>query len=199
MLILNLTTALLLLAVGGLLIRLHFGLNKMRADLKKLPVFGEQFTGQMISARATLAQLNAAMEESAPNLTRDVKKAENALQDLDFVLARAEKILTQFDAKIRSPLAVKAITAAPAPEPQPQPAPMPLATRTPEIPADIEARVMAAPTQAKVAKVTERTEAEPRNSTEAALRRMASAYQQRRGQNQTVSEADLRAALEGRL
>ena len=195
MLVFNLITSILLLAVGGLLVRLHFGLHKMRSDLNKLPVLGDQFTSQMINARATLAQLNTAMEENAPMLSGDIKKAENALQDLDFVLARAEKILTQFDDKIRSPQGAKPMAAPTAPQ---QPVTMPLATRTPEIPGDVEAKVVASTAQTKVAKVVE-SKPEPRNSTEAALRRMASAYQQRKGQNQTVSESELRAALEGRL
>lgn len=90
----------LLAGIGGLLVLLHVRLREFLGMQKQMPVLGEALSANLIQARATLAQLSSALQNQGLTLETNLKKAENTLQDLDFVLHRADKILGGLDTRL---------------------------------------------------------------------------------------------------
>lgn len=203
--------ALLLAATGGLLIVVHFRLKKMQSALQHSPAFSDELTNNMVRAKATLAQLATAIEERGPDLERDVRKADNALQDLDFVLARADKVLNRLEERMQQASDQTGTNLA-APDTNPFASEIERSLQQAQQPNMSQQDIMHLLQQQFLRQPTEPQpelqptqpvhQPAPSNVVSPAVlahRRLASAYQEGGKRKSTVSEDELRKALEDRL
>ncbi|MBI1363353.1 MAG: hypothetical protein GC134_05160 [Proteobacteria bacterium] len=114
---------LLLLAVGGLMVVLYIRVRALTQAENTLPVLSDQFVQSVDRARTALRDMGAMAQNKGTELDDKIFIAERALQDLTYVLDRAEKILARLDGHTgTAPVAVPAsVTAAPAPVAAPLP------------------------------------------------------------------------------
>jgi hypothetical protein len=200
LLLFNGFAALLLAVTGGLVVLLHRRIHTMQKALKDSPLFADELTTNMVRAKATLAQLATAIEERGPDLKRDIKKADDALQDLDFVLARADKVMTRLEDKMQNASTQTGVNLA---------GPAQYNGAASPFEEQIQQTFQRAPEPPVAPQVQQRVQprtpvqqpARPTNVVSPAVlahRRLAAAYQER-GRNRSVSEDELRKALEDRL
>lgn len=105
---LGIVSCVLLALVAGLLLTVGLWLYEFRQNYKKAPLLGEELTRQLIGAREALVNLQRTAKEAGPELAKAVASAQNMTQDLNFLLARAEKVASALDdATAPTPKAVK--------------------------------------------------------------------------------------------
>ncbi len=94
---LGIVSCVLLAFVAGLLMTVGLWLYEFRQNYKKAPLLGEELTRQLIGAREALVNLQKTAKESGPELAKAVAAAQNMTQDLNFLIARAEKVASKLD------------------------------------------------------------------------------------------------------
>lgn len=95
---LGIVSCVLLALVAGLLLTVGLWLYEFRQNYKKAPLLGEELTRQLMAAREALLGLQKAAREAGPELAKAVSAAQTMTQDLNFLVARAEKVASTLDA-----------------------------------------------------------------------------------------------------
>lgn len=95
---LGIVSCVLLALVAGLLMTVGLWLYEFRQNYKKAPLLGEELTRQLMAARDALLGLQKTAKETGPELAKAVSAAQTIMQDLTFLVARAEKVADKLDA-----------------------------------------------------------------------------------------------------
>lgn len=95
--ILDVMVVILLAVVGALVLWLHFKLHRLRSSEKKILSLSEDLTESLNKANRGLFEFSRLVREEGPKLEKEVFNAGQTVQDLDFMLAKAEKLLKRMD------------------------------------------------------------------------------------------------------
>lgn len=112
---------LLLVGVGVLMAVLYLRVRALTQADRQLPALSDQFVAAMEKARLALRDMGSLAQTRGAELDDKIFIAERALQDLTYVLDRAEKILARLDA--HTGIAQPPVQAPVQPTPQPRLAP----------------------------------------------------------------------------
>lgn len=94
---------LLLAVVGSLVIWLHLRLNALSSALKHEKELAKSLDHSLVKAQDAIKGLMEAAQEHAPILQQHIQKAQAVLQDFDYVMGRAEAVMSKADSKITAP------------------------------------------------------------------------------------------------
>ncbi|PPR19478.1 MAG: hypothetical protein CFH43_00159 [Proteobacteria bacterium] len=96
--ILDVMVIIMLAVVGALVLWLHFRLYQLRSSEKNMYILSEELSESLRKANRGLFEFSRVVREEGPKLDKEVFKAGQTVQDLDFMLAKAEKLLKRMDA-----------------------------------------------------------------------------------------------------
>ena len=91
---------LLLTGVAGLMVWLHYKFKQILKSNKEVPVLSNMLSNNMSDARNALSELSGAVRNKAPELDKKIMEANRTIQEITFVLAKAEKVMKQFDTRL---------------------------------------------------------------------------------------------------
>lgn len=135
----------LLLGVTGLLVWFHLRLNKLMDNYGKMPKLSEIFGDNLSEARAGVQSISDKIGDQ-------VMEANKTLQEVNYVLDHAEKLMQQFDERLdaakASGIRPRAQIASPA---QPAKVMQPVVGKQVVLPKDVAARVEREPVERQVA------------------------------------------------
>lgn len=97
--VIDIMLVLLLAVVGALVIWLHLRLNALSGAVRHEKELSKTLDLSLEKARLAIGELMEASKTHGPELQNHIQKAQSILQDFDFVMGRAEKILQNFDNK----------------------------------------------------------------------------------------------------
>lgn len=95
--VLDVMVVLLLAVVGSLVLWLHFRLHQMRSAEKKMILLSESLNESLRKANRGLFEFSRVVREEGPKLEKEVFDAGQTVQDLDFMLSKAERLLKRMD------------------------------------------------------------------------------------------------------
>lgn len=95
--ILDIMVIIMLAVVGALVLWLHFRLHQLRSSEKKMHLLSDELSESLRKANRGLFEFSRVVREEGPKLDKEVFKAGQTVQDLDFMLAKAEKLLKRMD------------------------------------------------------------------------------------------------------
>lgn len=96
--ILDVMVIIMLAVVGALVLWLHFRLHQLRSSEKNMYLLSDELSESLRKANRGLFEFSRVVREEGPKLDKEVFKAGQTVQDLDFMLAKAEKLLKRMDA-----------------------------------------------------------------------------------------------------
>tara|TARA_R110000868_G_scaffold262401_1_gene520919 strand:- start:80453 stop:81166 length:714 start_codon:yes stop_codon:yes gene_type:complete len=94
---LNVMVIIMLAVVGGLVLMLHYRLYALKNNERDVPVLVSSLADSLQKAHRGVFELSRLVRENGPNLEKEVFKAQQTLQDLDFMLDKAERLLKRMD------------------------------------------------------------------------------------------------------
>ena len=95
--ILDVMVVLMLAVVGALVLWLHFRLHQVRSSEKKMFMLSEKLNESLNKANRGLFEFSRVVRDEGPKVEAEVFKAGQTVQDLDFMLVKAEKLLKRMD------------------------------------------------------------------------------------------------------
>jgi hypothetical protein len=95
--ILDMMVILMLAVVGALVLWLHYRLHQLRSSEKKMMLLGDDLSEILQKAKRGLFEFSRLVREEGPRLEKEVFTAGQTVQDLDFMLAKAERLLKRMD------------------------------------------------------------------------------------------------------
>lgn len=95
--ILSVMVVLMLAVVGALVLSLHFTLHRLKKSDQKLPSLTEMLSESLQKANRGVFELSRLIRENGPKLEKEVYHAQQTVQDLEFMTAKAEKLLKRMD------------------------------------------------------------------------------------------------------
>ena len=98
--VLDVMLMVMLAAVAGLVLWLHFKIQDFQKDAKRLPQLSDTLVENMVKARAALAQIMSTLETTGPEMEAATRKAQDAFQDVQYTVARAEEVLNRLETKV---------------------------------------------------------------------------------------------------
>jgi hypothetical protein len=120
-----------LFGLGGLLLMLHQRIRDLATQAQQMPMLSEQLNEALNRTREALRLLAEAARTEGARLEDKTLLANRTLQDFDFVLDRAEKVLRRFDE--RPSLTTAAAPEIPVTRPKPAPAMPDVLARSSEV------------------------------------------------------------------
>ena len=89
-----------MLGLASLVLLLHLRLRAFGAEAVRVPALADELTRAITTSRTAMSELARTARTDGVKLEEATTAAERTLQDLIYVLDRAEKILTQFDSHL---------------------------------------------------------------------------------------------------
>lgn len=94
-----------LLAIGGLCVLLFMRIRRFTDEAARMPVLSDDLASAMTSCRTVLENMQRTASRHGMALTEKTQKAEQSVEELKFLLARAERALTHLEGKLPADLA----------------------------------------------------------------------------------------------
>ena len=88
---------LMMFALGGLFVVLHLRLRRFHQEVGAMPVLADDLTRALAGSTKAMQQLAQAAQRDGNQLEDTIARAEHILQDLTYVLDRADKTLARLD------------------------------------------------------------------------------------------------------
>lgn len=95
--ILDVMVILMLAVVGALVLWLHYRLHQLRSSENKMMLLGDELSESLQKANRGLFEFSRLVREEGPKLEKEVFNAGQSIQDLDYMLSKAERLLKRMD------------------------------------------------------------------------------------------------------